>query len=74
MYKFLFIIEKLFYLFKYFYKKINIFIKKFSFKKILYFLIIFLYKFYIHLIYNFFIHEFLILKINNLYQKMLRIF
>lgn len=35
MYKFLFIIEKLFYLFKYFYKKINIFIKKFSFKKIL---------------------------------------
>ena len=34
MYKFLFIIEKLFYLFKYFYKKINIFIKKFSFKKI----------------------------------------
>ena len=34
MYKFLFIIEKLFYLFKYFYQKINIFIKKFSFKKI----------------------------------------
>ena len=43
MYKFLFIIEKLFYFSKYFFKKIDIFIKNFHLK-----------KYYNHLIKNIF--------------------
>ena len=63
MYKFLFIIEKLFYLFKYFYKKINIFIKKFSFKKIL--LYIFEIIKFLTICPHINIKKFIIIKYNN---------